>query len=134
MDSGVPCVIANGRKKDIISSVISQPQEFATLFSPKKGLAARERWIAFGTKPKGKIFVDDGARCALLNKKSLLSVGVTALEGDFETGDIVSVIDKQDQELARGKVGLSGKQLDKVKGLRFDKEVIHRDNIVILLR
>lgn len=134
MDSGLPCVIANGRRKDIISLVISQPQENGTLFSPKKGLAARERWIAFGTKPKGKILVDDGAMRALLNKKSLLSVGVTALEGDFETGDIASVIDKQGQEVARGKVGLSSKQLDKIKGMRFDKEVIHRDNIVILYK
>ena len=132
MDSGIPCVIANGRSKDIILSVIKEPEKYGTLFLPKKGLAARERWIAFGTKPKGKISVDDGARRALLNKKSLLSVGVTGLQGNFETGDIVSVIDKQDDEFARGKVGLSSKQLDKVKGNRYDKEVIHRDNIVIL--
>jgi len=132
MDSGIPCVIANGRSKDIILSVIKEPEKYGTLFVPKKGLAARERWIAFGTKPKGRISVDDGARRALLNKKSLLSVGVTGFQGNFETGDIVSVIDKQDDEFARGKVGLSSKQLDKVKGSRYDKEVIHRDNIVIL--
>ena len=132
MDSGIPCVIANGRTKDIILSAIKEPEKYGTLFTPKEGLAARERWIAFGTKPKGKILVDDGARRALLNKKSLLSVGVTGLEGNFEMGDIVSVIDKQDYELARGKVGLSSKQLDKIKGSHYDKEVIHRDNIVIL--
>ncbi|OGX22352.1 MAG: hypothetical protein A3K54_00970 [Omnitrophica WOR_2 bacterium RBG_13_44_8] len=99
---------------------------------PKKGLAARERWIAFGTKPKGRISVDDGAKEALLNGKSLLSVGITVLEGNFETGDIVSVIDRESSEFARGKAGLSSKQLDKVKGSRYDKEIIHRDNIVIL--
>jgi len=132
MDSGIPCVIANGRTKDIILSVIKEPEKYGTLFFPKKGLAARERWIAFGTKPKGKILVDEGAKRALLNKKSLLSVGVVGLEGNFEIGDIVSVIDKQDGEFARGKVGLSSKQLDKIKGSRYDKEVIHRDNIVIL--
>lgn len=132
MKSGIPCVIANGRTKDIILSVIKEPEKHGTLFSPKKRLAARERWIAFGTKPKGKILVDDGARRALLNKKSLLSVGVINLEGNFEIGDIVSVVDRQNDEFARGKVGLSSKQLDKVKGRRYDKEVIHRDNIVIL--
>jgi glutamate 5-kinase len=62
----------------------------------------------------------------------LLSVGVIGLEGNFEIGDIVSVADKQDDEFARGKVGLSSEQLDKVKGSRYGKEAIHRDNIVIL--
>ncbi len=132
MDSGIPCVIANGRSKNIILSLVYEPEKYGTLFLPKKCLAARERWIAFGTKPKGKILVDDGARRALLNKKSLLSVGVTGVNGNFETGDIVSVIDKQNDEFARGKVGLSSRQLDKAKGSRYDKEVIHRDNIVIL--
>ena len=132
MKSGIPCVIANGRTKDIILSVIKEPEKHGTLFFPKNMLTARERWIAFGTKPKGKILVDEGAKKALLNKKSLLSVGVAGIEGNFETGDIVSVTDKQNNEFARGKVGLSHKQLDKVKGSRYDKEVIHRDNIVIL--
>ncbi len=132
MDSGIPCVIANGRKKDIILSLIKEPEKYGTLFTPKEGLAARERWIAFGTKPKGMILVDEGARRALSNKKSLLSVGVIGLEGNFEIGDIVSVIDGQNYEFARGKAGLSSKQLDNVKGSRYDKEVIHRDNIVIL--
>ena len=76
--------------------------------------------------------MDEGARRALANKKSLLSVGVIGLEGNFEIGDIVSVVDEQDYEFARGKVGLSSKQLDKIKGSRHDKEIIHRDNIVIL--
>ena len=133
MDSGVPCVIANGRRKDIISSTIENPGESGTLFVPKKGyLSARERWIAFGTKPKGKIIVDEGAKKALLNKKSLLSVGIVGLAGDFQAGDIVSVQDLQGNEFARGKVGISSKQLGKVKGSHFDKEVVHRDNIVIL--
>lgn len=132
-DSGIPCVIANGLHRDIISKLIYKPEDNGTLFIPKKGyLTARERWLAFGAKPKGRIIIDDGARNALLNNKSLLSVGVAGLSGNFEAGDIVSVVDKQNSEFARGKVGLSSRQLDKVKGSRFDKEVIHRDNIAIL--
>lgn len=132
MDSGIPCVIANGSREDIILSVIKEPEKQGTLFVPKKGLAAKQRWLAFGTKSKGRIIVDEGAKRALLNKKSLLSVGVVAVEGDFLAGDIVSVRDKQDCEFGRGRVGLSGKDLNKVKGSRSDREVIHRDNIVIL--
>jgi glutamate 5-kinase len=134
VDSGIACVIANGRTKNIIGKIVNDPFACAewTVFSPKKGLAERERWIAFGTKAKGNIVVDDGAKNALINKKSLLSVGVVACEGDFGAGDIVSVMDKQGKEIARGKTGVSHKKLEEVKGIRFDKEIIHRDNIVIL--
>jgi glutamate 5-kinase len=131
-DSGIPCVIASGFKNDIILSVIKELGKQGTLFIPKKGLAARERWIAFSAKAKGKIIVDDGAKRALIDKKSLLSVGVVATEGAFEAGDVVSVRDKQNSEFARGKVGISARQLGRVKGRRYEKEVIHRDNIVIL--
>jgi len=133
VDSGIPCVIANGRRKDIISSVIKAPQAQGTLFLPGKGyLAAKKRWIAFSTKPKGRIIVDEGAKNALLNKKSLLSVGVIGVEGSFECGDIASVVTANNLQIGIGKVGISSKALQEVKGRRCDKEVIHRDNIVIL--
>lgn len=134
MDSGIPCVIAKGGTGRIIFDIVRNPAGgIGTIFLPKKGyLAAKERWIAFGTKPKGKIMVDDGAKSALINKKSLLSVGISACEGNFDAGDIVSVRDKSNLEFARGKVGISSGELEKVKGRRTDKEVIHRDNIVIL--
>ncbi|MCX5705652.1 MAG: glutamate 5-kinase [Candidatus Omnitrophica bacterium] len=132
VDSGISCVIANGRTDGVILSVVNDDQPTGTLFVSKKGLTAKARWIAFGTKTKGKIFVDDGAKAALLNKKSLLCVGVTDLEGNFVDGDVVSVRDRANVEFARGKVNVSAKVLEKVKGTRFDKEIIHRDNIVIL--
>ena len=129
--SGIPCIIANGRRKGIISSVIKEPEKYGTLFVPKKGLAAKQRWIAFGTKPKGRIIIDAGAKTALLNNKSLLSVGVLSVEGNFECGDIAAVT-CAGVEIARGKVGLSSKELSKVRGMRSEKEVIHRNNIVVL--
>jgi glutamate 5-kinase len=134
-DSGIPCVIAKGAKGRILFDIARNPEAGGawTLFASGKGcLAARERWIAFGTKPKGKIIVDEGAKKALLDRKSLLSVGVMGIEGVFDSGDIVSIIDQHKLEIARGKVGLSSRQLDKAKGSRLDKEVIHRDNMVIL--
>ena len=131
-DSGIPCVIADGRRMDIISSVINAPGESGTLFVPKKGMGARGHWIAFGAKSKGLITVDDGAKRALMDNKSLLAVGITSLEGNFDVGDIVTVIDSQNFQFARGKVRISSKELDKVKGGRADKEVIHCNDIVIL--
>ena len=134
VDSGIPCVIANGRVDNIISRIIGEPfyQGDWTFFSPKKALAERHRWIAFGTKPRGKIIVDDGAKKALLDKKSLLSVGIVAIESNFDSGAIVSVVDNSGCEFARGKINVSSKSLDEIKGRHFSKEIIHRDNIVIL--
>lgn len=133
LDAGIPCLIANGRKKDILLSAIAQPQKSGTLFvNEKSALSAKERWLAFGTKTKGRIIVDSGAKKALLNNKSLLCVGIVALEGEFESRDIVSICDRGKQEFARGKTTVSSSQLEEIKGLRFEREIIHRDNIVIL--
>lgn len=132
IDSGIPCVIANGRQKDIVNLAVNQPYECGTLFVSKKNLDARERWIAFSSKPKGKVIVDAGAKNALLNRKSLLAVGVVSAEGGFDQGDIVSIAESQCGEFARGRSNLSRREVDKVKGRRFDKEVIHSNNIVIL--
>lgn len=131
--SGIPCVIANGRKKDIIISAVNDPHGRGTLFLPQKEcLTAKKRWLAFSAKPKGKIIVDNGAKEALMNKKSLLSVGIIAVEGDFAAGDIVGIKDKDNHEFARGKVKISSNKLDAVKGLHFEKEIVHRDDIAIL--
>jgi glutamate 5-kinase len=132
VDSGISCVIANGHKKEIISAVIEDPKKQGTLFLSEKGLPARKRWIAFGSRPKGKIKVDEGAKNALQNNKSLLCVGVVGVEGSFEAGDIVSVVTLTNLQIGIGKVGISSKVLNDVKGGRYDKEAIHRDNIVIL--
>ena len=133
VDSGIPCVIANGKKEGIISLCLQEPADSGTLFLPRQeSLAARKRWIAFGTKSKGKIIVDDGAKKALLNNKSLLAVGIVDIIGDFSSGSTVSVLDAQKNEFARGRVSISSRDLEKTKGKRFDKEIIHRDNIVMM--
>ncbi len=132
VEAGIPCVIANGHRKDIILDVLSGPSQQGTLFLPKGNLNAKKRWLAFSAKSKGKIIVDEGAKKALLNNKSLLSVGVVAVLGDFASGTTVSVADTKKCEFAKGTVAISSKKLDEIKGNRFEKEVIHRDNIVIL--
>lgn len=133
VDSGIACVIANGRSKGIISQVANDPFSQGTIFLPKqKMLDEKRRWMAFGTKAKGRIVIDDGAKKALCEKKSLLAVGVISCEGNFYAGDVVSVCDKKNCEIGRGKAGIASRELDKVKGGRFPKEVIHCDNLVIL--
>lgn len=130
--AGAACVIASGLEDDTIVKNVEDPGASGTLFLPAgEALAEKKRWIAFGTKPQGAIVIDEGARAALINKKSLLCVGVVGVTGHFESGDIVSVV-SGGCEIARGKAGLSSSRLDEIKGRRHDKEVIHRDNIAVV--
>ncbi|MCX5711955.1 MAG: glutamate 5-kinase [Candidatus Omnitrophica bacterium] len=135
VDSGIVCVIANGKRSGVICETAEDPlsQGMWTVFLPKQGfLAERKRWIAFGSKPKGKIIIDEGAKNALQNKKSLLSVGVISACGNFNPGDVVAILDKNGFEVARGKSSISCKHLEKVKGERFEKEIVHRDDLVLI--
>ena len=132
VDSGIPCVITNGHVRDSILSAVHNPGACGTIFTSKKSLAAKKRWLAFGSRPQGKVMVDEGAKKALLNRKSLLAVGVVGCSGDFAAQDIITLVDKQGNEFARGKISLSARMLERIKGTRQDKEIIHCDNIVIL--
>jgi len=130
-DSGIPCIITNGKKELYLLRAIKERK--GTLFLPKKKrLLAKKRWIAFGSKSKGKIFVDDGAKEALLKGKSLLSVGVTDVSGKFERNDVVSILDSGFRDFGRGRVRFSSDKVRRIKGKKYPQEVIHRDNLVIL--
>lgn len=129
--SGLPLVIAPGRSRTVLADVASG-KDVGTLFPPGKAkLRGRKRWIAFFHHPNGVLYVDAGARRALVeNGKSLLHPGVTRCEGEFEAGEIVSICDGDGVEFARGIVGHSSSQICKQKNARG--ELIHRDDLVIL--
>ncbi|MCX7927106.1 MAG: glutamate 5-kinase [Candidatus Omnitrophica bacterium] len=132
-DSGIGCVIASGKFPDVLLRLAEDNTAIGTYFVPKqKGLPQRQRWIGFGARPKGSVFVDDGAKKALFANKSLLSVGVFRCCGNFNEGDVVSICDKEGKEFARGKVAISSKTLENSLGKRLEREVIHCDNLVIL--
>jgi len=142
--SGVTMVIGNGKKDKVVTQII-KGEKIGTKFLPdKEGLKARDRWIAFGMKAKGKIYIDLGAVEALVKKgKSLLSSGITSVEGNFEGGEMVSVFSPEEKEIARGLTYYSAEEIEKIKGKKSQEiekilkrkdydEVIHRDNLVIL--
>lgn len=129
--SGLPLVIASGRKKQTIARVLAGEDE-GTLFVPSPNkLRGRKRWIAFFHYPHGALFVDAGARKALREGgKSLLPPGISRCEGEFVAGEVVRVCDLEGTEFARGIARFSaadicGGQLRRV-------EVVHRDDLVIL--
>lgn len=143
-NSGIPMVIAHGAKPGILRDIISGHFR-GTLFVPGERLQSRKRWIAFGSHIQGKLIVDAGAKKALLEDgSSLLPIGITAVEGDFEVGNVVSVVGPEGLEFARGIVNYASWEIEKIKGKNTNQisailgykdydEVIHRDNLVIKL-
>jgi len=131
MRSGIPLVIASGRKKSVLGDVLAG-QEEGTLFVPKTGrLQGRKRWIAFFHHPKGALYVDAGAKKALREDgKSLLPPGVARCEGEFAAGEVVRLCDLDGTEFARG---ISDYNSTEIKSRQLQRvELVHRDNLVIL--
>jgi glutamate 5-kinase len=129
--SGIPLVIASGRKQDVLAQVLAGADE-GTLFVAQEGkLRGRKRWIAFFHHPKGTLFVDDGAKFALREKgKSLLPPGVARCEGEFAAGDVVRICDLDGTEFARGIAKFAAAEVRDHKVPRV--ELVHRDDLVIL--
>lgn len=129
--SGIPLVIAPGRSRQVLDSIL-RGDDVGTLFLPKPArLRGRKRWIAFFHHPCGSVFVDAGARRALMeNGKSLLPPGVTRCEGDFGAGTIVSICGDDGLEFARGITAFSSQDIRARKNSRG--EIVHRDDLVIL--
>ena len=129
--SGIPLVVASGRKRDVLSRIMGG-QEEGTIFIPRPNkLRGRKRWIAFFHHPKGTLFVDEGAKTALREKgRSLLPPGVTRCEGEFAAGDVLRICDPDGTEFARGICNFSSAEIRARQPARA--EVVHRNNLVIL--
>ncbi len=129
--SGIPMVIAPGRKHDVLARIVSGEAE-GTLFLPSGGrLPSRKRWIAFYHHARGGVRVDAGAAEALKARgRSLLAAGVTGCDGDFRAGDVVRVLGPDGREFARGIARCDAAGLGDGKAGRG--EVVHRDDLVIL--
>jgi glutamate 5-kinase len=129
--SGIPLVIAPGRKKNVMARILAREDE-GTLFVPAPGrLRGRKRWIAFFHNPKGTLVVDDGAKMALREKgRSLLPPGVVRCEGEFAAGDVVRLCDTDGLEFARGIAKFGAADIRAGKPARV--ELVHRDDLVVL--
>jgi glutamate 5-kinase len=120
-------------------------EEVGTLFTPTGSRrASRLLWLAHATEPRGRVVLDDGAvRAVVERRKSLLPAGITAVEGRFEEGDPVDVCTVAGRPVARGLVNYSSEELPAMLGrsthdlarelgAQYEREVIHRDALVLL--
>lgn len=142
-DSGVRTVITEGKYPNNIVKIL-QGEPLGTQFAPQsQPFNARQRWIAYGLIPAGKIYLDAGAVAAICQGgKSLLAAGITTVEGEFHSQDAVVLCDADDREIARGIVNYNSTELQQIKGHHSDEitailghpgaeTVIHRDNLVL---
>lgn len=144
--SGATGIIANGKEPHIIQRLFNpeDKEQLGTTFLPTENLANKKRWIAYATNIQAQITVNDGAKKALTQEyKSLLPIGVLNIEGDCQKGDIVSILDTQGNEFARGMVNYNcsdckriiGHHSDDILGILGYKNydaIITRDNIALL--
>jgi len=135
-EDGIRVIIANGKRNDIIKDLIEKPLETPhTLFTPNPEPASGvKKWIAHsGSFTKGKAVVNEKAAEALLSEKasSLLMVGVTAIQGDFDEGDLISICDPAGKRIAVGKSCYNSKEAKTIIGSHDVKPLVHYDYLYI---
>lgn len=139
---GIPVVIANSRRENVVLDILAG-KEIGTFFKPQTPMPAVKRWIAYCAAVKGQIFVNAGAKKAILEGSSLLPVGVTGVVGNFGVGDVVSLLGEDKVEFAKGNPNFSSGELNLIKGMQASdvqkmlgsdkpKEVIEHRNIHLL--
>ncbi len=145
--AGIPMVICAGRRPAAVEDAAAG-RSVGTLFSANEKpheITARKLWIALGDSARGCVVVDDGAKAALIERgSSLLSVGVSAVSGHFEPGDIIDIKDGSGHLFARGRTAFSadeidlacGKSRERIESNRLlaplaEKPIVHRDELVV---
>ena len=139
---GIPVTIANSRRENVLLDILAG-KDVGTYFKPRKKMSAVKRWIAYSASVKGQIFVNEGAKRAILEGSSLLPVGVTKVVGHFSVGDVVGLVDQDNVEFAKGNPNYNSGELNIIKGLQNNqikkklghtrpKEVIEHRNIHLI--
>ncbi len=142
MNSGCHMFIANGKKDSPISNMLKN-EKFTHFFPKISSLDAKKKWIIGSLSSNGKIKIDEGASKALRNGKSLLAAGVSSVDGYFDKGENVLILDQNNNQLARGLSSFSSDEINKIKGKQSadienilgyssKSEIIHKDDMVIL--
>ena len=140
--AGCNMVIANGLYLNPINQI--EKNNNCTLFVSKiSKLDARKKWIISSVSPKGELTIDDGAKKALINGKSLLAAGIKKVSGRFNKGDHIKIIDTRNNEFARGLSSFSSDEIEKILGRQSNEisnilgyisksEVVHKDDMVTI--
>ncbi len=141
--SGALTMIVPGRDDNVLQRIAADDTLGTRLYPTREPLAARKQWLAGQLQVRGRLQLDEGASRVLhTSGSSLLPVGVVAVEGHFDRGDLVACIDPDGREIARGLVnynttdaariaGQASNRIEELLGYIDEPELIHRDNLVL---
>tara|TARA_B110001452_G_scaffold265473_1_gene270188 strand:- start:14 stop:1120 length:1107 start_codon:yes stop_codon:yes gene_type:complete len=138
--AGCNMAIANGLHLNPISQ-IEKKNNCTWFISKVSKLHARKKWIISSVSPKGELIIDDGAKKALINGKSLLAAGIKKVSGNFKKGDHIKILDNRRKEFARGLSSFSSEEITKIMGCHSNEikkilgyisksEAVHKDDMV----
>ncbi len=142
--AGIPTVVANAAARGVLGRILAGEPIGTWLPATAGRKRARKAWMAFATSPRGRVVVDAGAERAVVERgTSLLAAGVVGVEGAFVAGDAVEVVGPAGRSFARGitnyaaaelgrLAGRSSAELVSLPGGPYHKEVIHRDELVLV--
>jgi glutamate 5-kinase len=142
-NTGIHTVIASGHEVDVLQRLMQGEPIGTLLHAQEASLAKRKSWMRDHLQLRGKVTLDAGAARALtLGGRSLLPIGVIAVNGEFERGEVIACIDESGKELARGLANYSSSETQRIMrkpsseieallGYCNDDELIHRDNLVV---
>ncbi len=142
-NTGIHTVIASGHEQNVLHRLLGGEAIGTLLYAPEASLAKRKSWLADHLQLRGKVTLDAGATKALLHGgKSLLPIGVVAVAGEYERGEVIGCLDESGRELARGLANYSSSEtlrimrkpsseIESVLGYIDEDELIHRDNLVV---
>lgn len=136
--AGAHVVIADARKEDVLTRIFAGEDEGTLFVAHAKRLPAKKHWIAFTLRPRGAMWLDDGAARAVREKgKSVLGVGVAGVRGDFRAGDSVRLLAPGGEEIGRGLARCSSTEAVVLAGRRTEDDggepfvMVHRDELVV---
>lgn len=143
---GGSVIVASGRTEGTLERIFNH-ERVGTLFLPQgKASSPRKRWLGLSATSKGRVSVDAGAAEAICQRgKSLLAIGIIHVEGEFEKGDVVSIHSSNGQLLGRGLTNYASGDIRRIQGLQSTmiaktlghipyEEVVHRDNLLVMIR
>jgi glutamate 5-kinase len=143
--AGGSVIIASGTKANPLTRILAGEPAGTLFLAHGATHRARKRWIGLTARPRGHLVVDAGARKALESgASSLLAIGILAVTGEFEKGDVVGIRDPSGHEFARGLTNYATADAERIRGLHTHEarqalgaalydEVIHRDNLVLIV-
>ena len=140
--AGIPLIVADGQKNYPLSDIMSGTKKTTLFLAQDTSANARQRWISAHVSPKGSYTLDAGALSALQDGKSLLPIGVTKIEGEFERGDAVEILSANGDKIGVGLSAYNAADAERIIGRQSDEitdilgylgreELIHRNDMAL---